>query len=385
MDLLTTNELAAIAARREDRPAVSLFMPTHRFGSDTAADAIRWKNLLRATHDTLIARGTSRADTEALLAPATSLLDDALAWQYMSSGLAVYLEPNWHRTYRVPFAVPEVATVGDHLAITPLLRATSRGDHYLILTVSQRHVRLLEATRDTIEEVELREVPTDLRDVIEPPEPRSDTMARSLAGGSSGPAVFYGHGAADENFKTEETTKFFRQVATGIHEYLRDQEMPMVLVGLEAATAIFREVNPYPHLTDDSVRQNPDQLDAMALHAASWPVVAEHFAAAKQRLIDRFDELNGTGQASADPARIEEAAAVGRIETLFVAVEPWGWEHETTGTPTVIDLSESGTSEDTFSRLERTAVGTLSGRGEVYTVAAAAAPGGGHVAATFRY
>lgn len=385
MDLLTSNELATIAARQEGGPAVSMFMPTHRFGSDTAADPIRWKNLLSRTTETLAKRGTSKVDIEALLAPATSLLDNAMSWQHMSNGLAVYLQPGWHRTYRVPFTVPEIATVGDQLTISPLLRATSRGDHFLILAVSQRRVRLLEATRDTVEEVELREVPTSLRDVVDAPEARSDTMARSLAGGSSGPAVFYGHGAADENFKTDETVKFFRQVATGLHEYLADQDLPMVLVGLDAATAIFRDVDTYPHTAADSARQNPDQLDAEALHTAAWPVVDKHFADAKQGLVDRFQALNGTGQATADPARAEEAAGHGRVETLFVAVEPWGWQSEVTDTPAVLDLDQAGSSADSFARLERTAVGTLSGRGEVYTVADATVPGGGQVAATFRY
>ena len=308
MDLLTRTEIESLAEPGSGDTQVSLYMPTHRFGSDTAADAIRWKNLLKGASDALIERGTSKVDTKALLAPATALLDDAMSWQYMSNGLAVYLQPGWNHTYRVPFAVPEIATVGDQLTITPLLRATSRGDHFLILTVSQRHVRLLEATRDAIEEVELREVPTSLRDVVDAPDPRSDTMARSLAGGSAGPAVFYGHGAADDEFKTDETVKFFRQVATGLHEYLVDQDLPLVLFGLEAPTALFRDVFSYAHLTDDSVRQNPDQLDAQALHAAAWPVVAEHFAADKQSLIDRFQSLNGTGQASADPVRAAASA-----------------------------------------------------------------------------
>ena len=386
MDLLTSNELAGIAGRREGTPAVSLFLPTHRFGSnDTAGDAIRWKNLLSATTDALLERGTSRVDVDALLEPAIALRDQAIEWQHMSDGLAVYLEPGWHRTYRVPFSVPEIATIGDRLTISPLLRATSRGDHFLILTVSQRHVRLLEATRDTVEEVELRDTPTSLRDVVDAPEPRSDTMARSLAGGSSGPAVFYGHGAADEHFKTDETIKFFRQVATGLHEYLAEQDLPLVLVGLDAATATFRDVFPYAHLTHESVRKNPDQLDAEALRSAAWPVVAERVAVAKQALFDRFEALHGTGQASADATKIEEAAGYGRVETLFVAVEPWGWQQEMRETPTVVDLAQPDASTETFARLESTAVATLAARGAVYTVADATTPGGSHVAATFRY
>lgn len=387
MDLLTKSELNALASRKEQRPAVSLFMPTHRFGSDTVADPLRWKNLLTGATDALGKRGLHKNEIDELLAPATMLLDEAIAWQYMSDGLAVYIEPGWDRTYRVPFQVPEIATIGNRLTICPLLPATSRGNHFLILTVSQRHIRLLEATRDSAEEVELRELPTSLLDVIEAPDPRSDTMTRSLAGGSSGPAVFYGHGAADDDFKTEETTKFFRQVAAGLHEYLADQHVPMVLIGLERATSIFREVCPYAHLTTDSVRQNPDQLTLEELHRAAWPVVAEQFAASKRALGDRFEALHGTGQASTDPIQIDDAAVQGRIETLFIATEPWEWQSDEARTPTIVDLEAVGPagSDGLFARLERTAVATMAGRGDIFTVSGPTVPGGSQLAATFRY
>ncbi len=384
MDLLTNTELNALAHRDTEQPAVSMFMPTHRFGSDTAADPVRWKNLIAGTSDALGKRGMHKKDIDKLLAPATRLLEDAISWQYMSDGLAVYIEPGWDRTYRVPFEVPEIATIGDRLTISPLVRATSRGNHFLILTVSQRHIRLLEATRDSVEEVELREVPTSLLDVVEPPEPRSDTMARSLAGGSSGPAVFYGHGGADDNFKAEETTKFFRHVAAGLHEYLVDQHKPMVLVGLERATSAFREVFPYPDLTAQTVRQNPDQLSLDQVHAAAWPVVAEQFEAAKRALGERFEALIGTGQASSDLGQIEDAAAEGRVETLFIAIEPWEWQTGEVGAPTVVDL-QADDSNEVFARIEHAAAATLAARGDIYTVAGPTVPGGGKIAATFRY
>ncbi len=388
MDLLTGTDLVALASRPETGSTVSLFVPTHRFGNDTAVDPVRFKNLVSAVEDVLTERGTGPRAVAHLLAPARDLLADAITWQYMSEGLAVYLEPGWSHVHRVPFAVPEVATVGSRPAISPLLRATSRGDHFLILTVSHRRIRLLEATRDRAVEVELRdEIPTTLSDAIEPPEPRSDTMARSLRGGSSGPAVFYGHGAADDSFKSDETTRFFRQVANGLHEYLADQHVPMVLVGLDRATAAYREVARYPYLTAESVDHNPDQLDLEAVHAAAWPIVAQGFLDAREALAARFEALHGTGQASADPDEVAAAANEGRVETLFVAIDPWEWQDGTPASPPVVQLDQSPGDDVSrrFVRLEGTATATLSNGGEVYTVAESAVAGGGKIAATYRY
>jgi hypothetical protein len=69
------------------------------------------------------------------------------AGRYMSDGLVTFLRPGWHRMFRVPTTVPEVATIGDRFVISPLLRVVTGAAHFLVLTVSQRRVRLLEGCR----------------------------------------------------------------------------------------------------------------------------------------------------------------------------------------------------------------------------------------------
>jgi hypothetical protein len=384
MDLLTKSDLERLSGRDDDGEHVSLFIPTHRFGSGVEADRIRWKNLVSGVESVLAERGMRRPDFEELLAPARELEQDALAWQYLSDGLAMFLRPGQdEQTYRVPVTVPEVATVGDRFVVGPLLRILKGDEHFLLLALSQRKLRLLEGSRDRVEEVVLPEVPSSLRDVVEPPDPRSDTMAYPTSG-RGGPAIFYGHGAADDEFKRDEVERFMRQVADGLEGYLSGLDLPMVLVGLDQLVSIYRDVNTYQHVLEDAVIQNPDELSTEALHAAAWPVVEERLREEKQRIVDRFEELHGTGTASADPAKIGEAAAHGRVETLLVSAEPSCWEPTTTGTPTIHQLG----SGDAFARcevLDRSAVDTLSQGGTVWAVTGSPVPGGGAAAAVFRY
>lgn len=71
------------------------------------------------------------------------------------------------------------------------------------------------------------------------------------------------------------------------------------------------------------------------------------------------------------------------METLFLATEPWCWEQ----LPERGAVAQLGV-DKAFGRcelLDRAAVHTLSGRGHVYAVPAAEVPGGGDVAAIFRY
>lgn len=384
MDLLTRTDLEMLALHDQAGPHLSVFMPTHRSGSGVRADPLRLKNLLTRVQPVLVERGMRAPDVDELLAPAWALQADAMAWQYMSDGLAVFIRPGWHRILRVPVGVPEVAAVGDRFVVGPLLRILTGDGHFLLLAVSQRSVRLLEGSRDRVEELELTNVPTSLRDVVEAPEPRSDTMARPVSPGRGGPAVFFGHGAADDHFKKDEVQRFLRQVAGGLRDHLASQDLPMVLVGLDEMVGAYRDVDTYPHVLPDAVRRNPDQLSAEHLHTEAWPIVAEHLGEAKQRAIARFEELHGTGLASDDADSIEQAAAHGRVETLFLAADPWCWEQASSGVAAIVQLG----ADDAFARceqLDRASVDTLSNRGQVYAIGAPFAPGGGDVGAVFRY
>jgi hypothetical protein len=380
MDIVTKADLNVLA--RSDQPGahVSLFLPTHRLGSEDRTDPLRWKNLLTSVETTLADQGVRRTEITDLLAPAWALHRDGLAWQYMSDGLAMFLRRGWHRSYRVPVTLPELATVGERFVTGPLMRVLTSDRHFLLLAISQRDVRLFEGSMQHVEELELRDVPRDLRDIIEEPEPRSDAMARPLAGGR---AVFYGYGAADGELKKEEVAKFLRQVADGLDDYLRGERLPMVLVGLTEMVAAYRSVSSYPHLLDKEIRTNPDRLSPEKLHDVAWPVIEGILDAQRARALERLGELRAAGRSAEEPGRIAEEAAAGRVESLFVAGEPWCWE-QVTGHGPVIGLG----AEESFSScelLDRAVTDTLTHGGQVYAVPAAEVFDGHRAAATLRY
>jgi hypothetical protein len=383
MDIVTKADLTLLARREQPGTHLSLFLPTHRLGSEDRTDPLRWKNLLTNVETALADQGMRRNAITELLAPAWAFHGDTLAWQYMSDGLAMFLRPGWHRSYRVPVTLPELATVGERFVTGPLMRVLTNDRHFLLLAISQRDVRLLEGSMQHVEELELRDVPRDLRDIIEEQEPRSDAMARPLAGGRGGRAVFYGHGAADGEFKKEEVTRFLRRVADGLGDYLRGESLPMVLVGLTEMVAAYRSVNSYPHLLDEEIRTNPDGLPPEKLHDAAWPVIEGILDAQRARALDRLGELRAAGQSVEEPALIAEAAAAGKVESLFVAGEPWCWEQISDLGP-VVGLG----AEESFSScelLDRAVTDTLTHGGQAYAVPAAEVFDGHRAAAALRY
>jgi len=388
MDLLTRTDLETFAGQSHPGTHLSLFMPTRRAGNDVEALPLRWKNLLKGVSSALAGQGLRKPDIDELLAPAWELQKDPFAWQHMSEGLAVFVRPGWHRVFRVLVEVPEVATVGDRFVVGPLLPVISSVDRYLVLTVSQRKVRLLEGTEHRLEEVELRDVPTSLREVIEGPVPRSerrsDASARPLSGSRSGPAVFYAYEAADGQFKKDQVQTFLKQVAGGLRGYLTDRNLPMVLVGLDQMLGIYRGVNTYGHVLEHAVRRNPDELSAGELHRAAWPIVAEQLAQVRGRAIERCEKLHAAGDAPSVLGEVEEAAVRGNVEALFLATDPWCWEQAAVGAAGAVLVLGA---DDDLARCEQTdraLLGTLLGRGQVYPVSSSAVPGGGQAAAILR-
>lgn len=382
MDLLTKADLQAVTdPSHPDTTHVSLFMPTHRFGAEVHGDALRWKNLLTDVGVVLAQRGMARKEANDLLAPAWALQQDHLAWRYMSDGLVSYLGGGWQRILRVPVPVPAVGAVGDRFVIGPMLRGISSDARFLLLTVSQREIRLLEGTRHRMDQVDLGNVPTALSDIVAAPEPRSDTMTRAVAGSR---AVFYGHGAADAHLKSDAVRRFLQQVAGGLRDYLAEHELPMVLVGLDEMIGAYRAVNTYPHVLDEDVRQNPDPMSDEELHTAAWPLIGAHLQRLHEAAIERFDQLHGTGRASARLAEVDDAAAHGRVDTLFLSADPWCWEQSGPTEANIIYLGADAAFA-ACERLDRAAVNTLHGGGKVYAVHSSELPAGGRVAAMFRY
>lgn len=385
MDLLTNAEILKLELPGEPGERVSLFMPTHRLGGDDHTDPLRFRNLLTGVESVLAERGMRRSEVDQFLAPAWALHRDTMAWQHMSDGLAVYLRRGSLRIFRVPVTLPEVATIGDRFVVGPLLRLLSGDEHFLLLALSQRRVRLLEGSRDRVAELELGEVPTSLLEVTEPGEPRSQTMARPLSGaGRGGPAVFYGYGAREASDKKEDIRRFMHQVGEGVRDYLGNQDLPMVLVGLTEMLAMYRDVNGYPHVVADMVEKNPDELSAEELHDAVWPIIARGLGEKARLALTQMAELDGTGRASTDPTVIKDAAAQGRVATLFLPAHTRCWDQPSAGSPNVVQLG----TDDTFAPcelLDQAAVDTLTRGGVVYTLPDRALAGNGDIAAVFRY
>ena len=378
MELLRHEHLQTLIEPAEG-PCISVFLPTHRGGVEVKQGPIRLKNQLRKAEEQLAAQGLRGAEIRELVHPVQQLCENSGFWQYQSDGLALFRSPGKFLYYRLPLHVDELLVVTDRFHVKPLLRLFSEDGRYYLLTLSKNEVRFFQCTRYGARELGLpKGTPRSLAEVL-----ASAGVQKQLQMHSSGSSArFHGHGTKSTDDK-EDLREFFRLVDKGVKEVVGDDHAPLVLAGVEYLFPVYREANTYRHLIDKGVPGNPEGRRTEDLQSNAWAAVEPHLRSTREQAARRFDEFAGSPRASTDIRTVVPASAQGRVEQLFVAVgkQVWGkWDPKTQeGKPS----EEKG--PDDRDLLNLAAIQTLLHGGAVFAVAPGEVPGGGLLAAVFRY
>ncbi len=388
MSLISREELKTLSQYQQG-PAISVYMPTHMAGADTRENAIRFKTLLQTVRDQLAERGFDSRDMQEMLAPADALVQDNNFWQHQRNGFAMFIANGDTYQYKLPTEVDEYANVSDRFYLKPLLPLLTGDGRFYLLAVSLNGVRMFEGSRDNISEIELDDVPTSLAEALryDDPEKVLDYYVVSHASGGTGTANQDAtvHGtASSQPDRKKEILRFFKQLDNGIREMVAGENAPLVFAGVDYLFPLYQEANHYPHLADESVKGNPDELSAKELHGRAWSAIKPHFEQDQKEARDRFNERHGTGLASEDIRQVIPAAADGQIETLFVALGErlYGTYDSKSRELNIHDEPKKGDHD----LLDMAAVQTLLHGGTVYALSPDDVPGDDpRVAAVLRY
>ncbi len=384
MNTLSKDELKTLMQKQKGL-CVSIFMPTHRAGAETQQNPIRLRNLLRKAEDRLIESGLRAQEAEELLKPTQEILGNGLFWRRQSDGFAMFLSSDVFKYYSLPLDFRELLVITDRFHIKPLLPILSGDGQFHVLALSQNQVRLLQGTRQSVNEVDLEGVPKNLADALQ-----SDIFGKQLrshtgasVGGGDRSSMFHGQGAGTEVPKKDNILRYFKLIDKGLYELLRDKREPLVLAGVDYLFPIYKEANSYPHILDEGITGNPEGLSAEELHKEAWAVVHPHFQKAQEEAISLYMQSAGTGLTSSDVEEIVQAAYHGRVGSLFVAVglQQWGAFDPDSNEVHLRQKAEPG-DEDI---LDFAAIQTFLNGGDVYAVRPEKVPDNAPMAAVFRY
>lgn len=359
--------------------SVSIYLPTHKKGEGVQQDSIRLKNMLREIEKEMSRSGLKATEIDPLLEEPGKLLDRPLFWQHNDNSLAMFITEDFFRLYRLPLDLDSRYLVDDTFLITPLLPMISLEGTFCILALSQGEVRLFKATRDTAERIELEESPSSMEDFQ-----KYDVYEKSLSSASGGGgtrSMFHGWG--DASIESKAVENYLKTIENEVTSIMRKRNDPLILAGMDEAVALYRKVNHYNRLMEESVRGNPDPKGGEQLRDEGWEVIRSFFLQDMYHDMERFGDLTGTGMRSEEINAIVEGAIHGRIETLFIPEGElaWGWYDEEN------DTVQRGRDRESPAHdlVNQAAILTLTQGGDVYVLNREEMPNGSHLAAIFRY
>lgn len=320
--MFTTADLSELV-REETDLAVSIFMPTHLRGREVRQDPIRLKNLVSDARSRLESTGMARVDVDEFVAPVLDLVDDYGFWQHQADGLAVYLTRDQLRHYKIPHALQEQVVVGSGFRISPLLPVLVGDEPYLVLTLTTDKVRLFEASRFTLNECDLGEIPASISAVAGEADYQNPVQASPIARPQTGSINISNaqvYGDSPPEWRKIQLTEFVRTVTVATERRLAGSSLPLVVVADAEIGGHFKKFASLGSNLAGVIAINPAGIDRDELHQRADEAVRERFDAHRLAAMERFASLRGKSDPRAATALedVLPAAHQGRVDVLFI-------------------------------------------------------------------
>jgi hypothetical protein len=346
------------------------------------ANALEWKETVRRVEPKLKQHGAQGRELLESVADWDAILPEG---KPKGNALAVLRSPGQFRVAWVDEPVQSRAVVGPNFYIRPLLPQVTRHAVFDILALSQNDVRMLRCTSRSSDEVGFPAgVKTSFDDWMNTAKPDHTSNNMEVGGPSTGSmkGVISTTSTTDREDKGQFLAHFFRQIDRGVNEVLRGRSEPVVLAGVDYELSLYRSVNTYPNLAQESVQGAPNGLKAGEMHARALDAMAKCYRKKVDEVLAEYNHKAGGG-ASNRLKDIVTAAHDGRVVTLLVSdsLESTGVFDPATHT---VKARETGGSGDE-DLINNAAVQTILHAGQVYVVQNGRMPNGAPLAAVFRF
>lgn len=385
MDRLSKETLRRLV-EENGAPCVTISFRTQHIPVQEKPDRIKLDNLLRECEERIAGMGKRPSEARTFLQPLRDLLDPMNDdfWQHQGQGLAMFRSAGFFNYFRLPYPVREILFVSDHFQLKPLLPILSGDGQFYILALGFRETALYRGSQYGLTRVEAGSMPGSLAGPLQANRTTEILSVRGLipTGLVARPPVFSG-GQVQGDVVRNRLLQYFQGIRSGIDEFLAGEKAPLVLAGAGYLPSLYRDVNTYPHLADDSVAVDPSSLTEEELLKRAWSIVGPQFEQARRSATDRYKPLAGTPGASHNIGEIVPAAFYGKVDVLFVSSisECWGRFDAASGEV----LTEKSPGRGAVDLLDFAAAHTSLKGGTTYVLPPAKIPDAGPVAAIYRY
>lgn len=352
-DIPTRTQLENLMDERGSA-CVSIYLPTTPVTREVRQDRIELRNLVEVATGQMRDGGADEAEVTAVEELFEDLGGDVDFWAHQAHSLAVFATPAGLRTFRLLNDLTPAVEVSDRFHVKPLLRSVTFPQAAWVLALAKGGARLLHITAgDPPEEVAVPELPLD-------------------AWSTSGNKVV----------KAREAS-YVRQVDHALRSVLSGSDLPLILAATETIAALYGTVNTYPHLAEERVPGNAEEMSDAELAEAARTVLDDIYRDELDAIRARHDQLTAQGRSATDVSDIARLATMGAVDTVLVDIDASvpGSIDEETGAVT-FDAEDDAVNYGVVDEIARRVM--LHG-GRVLAVRADDIPGGGPVAALLRY
>ncbi len=294
---MNRHDVKLLQAMRE-YPSVTIILPTYRTIPENQKDPIRVKNLVKEAEERLLREFTWR-EVDALTTRLNDLVEH-LDYQYMTEGLAIYVNKDFARSFPLPFKPKEQVIIDETFATRTLVLALNRTQRYWLLALSENSTRLFEGVRDSL---------TEITEGGFPMSNEGPGAATRLPGGQ---------GINRSAYRDEIDRQFYREVNAAFKEFMNDDELPLVVAGVDRNLAFFQEVSSHTSAIIGTLRGNYDQTSAHELAEMVWPLVKANRAVQVEEILSELDTAMSAKKYAYSIAEVWHMAQEGRGDLLIV-------------------------------------------------------------------
>lgn len=386
MDLLKLDDIKELKAN-EKKISISILIPTHRGGMETynGKDSLQLKTEIQSVANCLQKEfAFNKQQADELLKPAMDLVEDSYFWRNQSDGLAVYISEGFFKHYSLPIQLGPRNHVMNEFMIAPIAGLLNKEDFFYILQLSKDNVKLFDASRYSIAEIDLShlDLPKDYEDIVNMRNP--ERTLQQHAGSRGGENIFHGQGASKDD-EDNKLMLLFRLINRELDKVFSNQTQPLLLAGVDGVVGEFKKHIKYNNVLDKSIHGNYEHEDPKMLHERAMAIMSPILNSKKADKLSKLYDATTSHKTTNDFKDIVEGALYEKVDQLFFkskACPTWG---RLNGNPATAEIHDDYQSGD-ICLVNRAVVDTLMNKGAVYQLNSADEPDLEHsMAARFRF
>ncbi len=317
MEVIRNEDLRYLLENKNE-PSVTIYLPTSAGVKDK--NRIMIKNALSKVKDQMIEKGYDAKKIAGSMAQFSELSDSLDFLNAQERGLAVFINSDGMRTFRLPHEFENDVMVDSIFHIKPLLPLLTENSAFFVLAISKNKLKLYEADRFEIKNVEIEGMPSDMQSTLQYDIDldNASKLPQKSGFGQKGSVVYHGQGIGDETEK-EFTLRYCQMIEKYISPYVKGKNKPMVIAAVDYIQALYKDASSFHDITEKGISGNADMMTEDELRKKSWEIIRPLLDKFTDEAKNIYGNLSNSDKASNSISPIVKAATFSRIDTLFLS------------------------------------------------------------------